>query len=128
MGAASDYLEAKLLGVTLCRSTFTAPTTVYAALATAVSGDATSVTEVSGSAYARQVALFTAPSGGSVNNSADVVFPEASGSWGTLTHVLLYDASSSGNLLYYGPLDTPQAITTGFVFEIPTGSLVVGVD
>jgi len=128
MVAFSNYLETGLLGVTLCHSVFTAPATIYIGLATSVTGDATSVTEVATGSYARQAALFDAPSSGACVNSADIVFPEATLDWGTLTNVLLFDASTSGNLLYYGPLSQSQAISSGMVFEIPDGSLIIGLD
>lgn len=128
MTAFSNYLETKVLGVTLCRSVFTAPTTIYAALATAISADGDTVTEVSGGSYARVVALWNAPSSGACTNNGDIVWPEATAGWGTVTHVALYDASTTGNLLYYGPLTSSQAVNTGNVFEIPNGSLSVGLD
>ena len=45
-----------------------------------------------------------AASAGGIKNSDTVYFPEATGSWGTCTHYLLFDAVTAGNLLAYGKL------------------------
>ena len=44
------------------------------------------------------------PSAGGIKNTDTIYFPEATGSWGTCTHYLLFDSSTEGNLLAYGPL------------------------
>jgi hypothetical protein len=54
-----------------------------------------------------------------------VEFPQAGGSWGTVSHIGILDASSSGNLLYYTALDASKTIATGDVFRIAIGSLSV---
>ena len=45
----------------------------------------------------------TATAGG-IKNSDTVYFPEATGSWGTCTHYLIFDKDTGGNLLAYGAL------------------------
>jgi hypothetical protein len=85
-------------------------------------GEAGSVTELSGSAYARQTVAFTT-SGNTTSNNAAVEFPTATGSWGTVTHVGVYDASTSGNLMAYATLSASKAIDTGDVFRVPSGDL-----
>lgn len=125
MSAISNYLENALINGTLRASSYTAPTTVYVALFTSDPTDAGSGTECSGSAYVRQSATFAAPSNGASTTSADIQFPQAGGSWGTITHFGIFDASSSGNLLYHGALTVSKTIDTGDVFKIAAGSLTV---
>ena len=125
MSAISNYLENALINGTLRASSYTAPTTVYVALFTSDPTDAGSGTECSGSAYVRQSASFAAPSNGASTTSADIQFPQAGGSWGTITHFGIFDASSSGNLLYHGALTVSKTIDTGDVFKIAAGSLTV---
>jgi hypothetical protein len=125
MSAISNYLENALINGTLRATSYTAPATVYVALFTSDPTDAGSGTECSGSAYVRQSATFAAPSNGASSTSADIQFPQAGGSWGTITHFGIYDASSSGNLLYHGALTVSKAIDTGDVFKIASGSLTV---
>ncbi|MGB2469903.1 MAG: phage tail fiber protein, partial [Flavobacteriales bacterium] len=43
---------------------------------------------------------------------------QATGAWGTITHFGIFDASSSGNLLYHGALTASKTIATGDVLKI----------
>lgn len=125
MAEMSNYLENALINVTLRATSYTAPTTVYVALYTDDPTDADTGTEVSGTSYARQSVTFGAPSNGATTNSAAVEFPQAGGSWGTVTHIGIRDASTAGNLLYHTALDASKTIATGDVFRIASGSLSV---
>ena len=123
----SNYLENALLNATLNNTTYTSPATTYLALFTSDPTDAGTGTEVSGGSYARQALSFDTASGtsGLVATDADVEFPQATGSWGTVGWIGIYDASTSGNLLYHTALDVSKAIDTGDIFKISTGSLTV---
>lgn len=125
MSAMSNYLENALVNATLRNTSYTSPAAVYVALFTTDPTDAGSGTEVSGGSYARQAATFGSPSNGASTTSADISFPQATGSWGTVTHFGVYDASSSGNLLYHGALTASKTIETGDIFKIASGSLAV---
>ena len=125
MAEMSNYLENALINATLRNTSYTTPTTVYLALYTSDPTDADSGTEVSGTSYARQSITFGAPSNGVSTNSEAIEFPQAGGSWGTVTHVGIRDASSAGNLLYHTPLDASKTIATGDVFRVAIGSLSV---
>jgi hypothetical protein len=119
----TNFLETEILDHVFAGAAYTAPGTKYLALFTAISdGEAGSVTELSGDAYARQSVAFTT-SGNTTSNNAAVEFPTATGSWGTVTHVGVYDASSSGNLMAYATLSSSKAIATGDVFRVPSGDL-----
>lgn len=128
MAELSNYLENKLLDHVLRNVSYTSPTTVYVGLFTTDPTDGNTGTEVSGGSYARQVLSVTTASGGIVTSSADVTFPQATGSWGTISHIGLLDALSSGNLLMHTPLTTSRAIETGDVLKISTGSLTASLD
>lgn len=125
MAEMSNYLEDALINATLRATTFTSPAAVYVGLHTADPTDAGTGTEVSGGSYTRKAATFAAPSNGVSATSADVTFDQATGSWGTITHIGIWDASSSGNLLYHTPLDASKTIDTGDIFKIASGSLTV---
>jgi hypothetical protein len=125
MSAASDYLENKLLDHSLATTAYTAPGAVYVGLFTSDPTDAGTGTEVSGGSYARQSATFGAASSGSASTSATITFPAATASWGTITHVGIYDASSSGNLLFHGAVTTSKAIESGDTFQISSGNLTI---
>ncbi len=120
----SNYLENALINATLRATTFTSPTTVYVSLHSADPTDAGG-SEISGGSYARKAVTFGAPSNGTSTNSADVTFDQATASWGTITHIGIQDALTSGNLLYHTPLTTSKTIDTDDVFRIASGQLSV---
>ena len=125
MAEFSNYLENALINAVLRNTSYTSPATVYVSLYTSDPTDADSGTEVSGGSYARTAVTFGAPSNGVSTNSADVTFPTATASWGTVTHIGIHDASTSGNLLFHTPLDTSKTIDSGDIFKITTGNLSV---
>lgn len=125
MAAMSNYLENALINATLRNTSYTSPSTIYVALFTSDPTDAGTGTEVSGGSYARKAMTFGAPSNGVSTNSAAVEFDQATADWGTITHFGLYDASSSGNLLYHGQLTASKVIENGDVFKFATSSLSV---
>jgi hypothetical protein len=125
MAEMSNYLENALINATLRNTSYTSPTTTYLALYTSDPTDADTGTEVSGGSYARQAITFGSPSNGVSTNSAAIEFPTATGSWGTITHVGIRDASTAGNLLYHTPLDASKVIASGDIFRISTGNLSV---
>ena len=128
MAEMSNFLENALVNATLRNTTYTSPATVYVALFTTDPTDAASGTEVSGGSYARTSVAFAAPSNGASASSADCTFPTCTSTWGTVSHIGIFDASTSGNLLYHTPLDTSKTIETGDIFKIASASLTVTLD
>lgn len=124
MAAMSDYLETQLINAVLRGSSYSGAT-VYVALYTTATDDASGGSEVSGGGYARQVVTFSAPSNGVASNSATVTFPAATAGWGTVTHVAVTDAPSGGNRLFHGPLAISKSINSGDVFTLPSGQLEI---
>ena len=125
MAEISNFLENAIINATLRNTTYTSVATVYVSLWTTDPTDAGSGTEVSGGSYARTAVTFGAPSNGVTTNSADVTFPTATGSWGTVGWIGINDALSSGNLLYHTALDASKTIASGDIFKISTGNLSV---
>jgi hypothetical protein len=121
----STYLQNAIINATLRNTAYTSPATVYVALSTTTITAGGSITEVSGGSYARQAVTLSAPSSGATANSANVVFPTATGSWGTITDIGVFDASTGGNLLYFTPLTASKSIASGDIFQISTGNLTV---
>jgi hypothetical protein len=125
MAEMSNFLEDALINATLRNTTYTSVATVYVSLWTSDPTDAGSGTEVSGGSYARTAVTFAAPSNGVTTNDADVTFPTATASWGTVGWIGINDAATSGNLLYHTALDTSKTIDSGDIFKISTGNLSV---
>jgi hypothetical protein len=140
MGAFSVYLENALLDHVLNNGralTYTPPATLYIALFTSSGGLENNTegeqTEVSGGAYARQSLdgssnYFTPAAAGATSNYDDIEFPVATADWGTITHVAIMDASTSGNVLIWGELATEKLIETGDQFKSTAGNLDITLD
>ena len=125
----TNFLETEILDHVFAGSAYTAPATLYLALYTAAPGETGGGTEVStsGTAYARQTVAFTT-TGNTTSNTAAVEYPTATASFGTVTHVGVFDASTAGNLMAYASLSSSKTIDTGDVFRVPTGDLDITLD
>jgi len=123
-GSFTDYLEDKILKHVFTNTAYTSPTTVYVGLFTVAPSDTGGGTEVSGSGYARKSAAFTVSGTGTLaTNSSAIEFDAATGSWGTIVAVAIFDASTSGNMLAFADLTTIKTIASGDVLRIPVGDL-----
>ena len=117
--AKSDYQEAQVLDGTLRTSAFVKPAGVYVALFTTVTDDTGGGTEVTGGGYTRiqhgpSDATWTDPAGTGVTaNIGDIQFPDPTGDWGTVGWFALFDAATSGNMLYHGALVAPKIVNGG---------------
>lgn len=117
--------------------------TMYLALLTAVTdAEAGTVTEATGTNYARVAVqpngttwrstqgTTTFPSSGSngtTDNNSQISFPQAGGSWGTISHVAIYDAPTAGNLLYYYDV-ADQAVASGNTVTFNANAITLQVD
>lgn len=122
----SDYLENKFLEYVLRSGTFASPTSVYLGLFTATPNDAGGGTEVaSANAYARKqlTGAFDAASAGATANTATITFPTATGVWGLITSIGIFDAPTGGNLLFYGSFSSSLQVDTGDTLSIAAGAL-----
>tara|TARA_R100001510_G_C7589290_1_gene159554 strand:- start:456 stop:842 length:387 start_codon:yes stop_codon:yes gene_type:complete len=125
MSALSDYAENKILDHLLGTSAYTFPSQAYLGLSTASLADDNSGTELTGNNYSRVAINFDAASGGTTDNSAAVEFAAATGSWGSVSHFGIFDASSSGNLLVHGAFSAAKTIGSGDILKVAAGDLDV---
>ena len=125
----SNFLETEILDHVFAGAAYTAPTTHYLALYTAAPGETGGGTEVSatGTAYARQSVAFTT-TGNTTSNTAAVEYATATASYGTVTHVGVFDAVTAGNLMAYAALTTSKLIDSGDVFRVPAADLDITLD
>ena len=141
MSAMSDYLENKLVDQLFRGQAFSFPSTLYVGLLTAAPSDAGGGTEVSGGSYARAsitpslanfsgtqgagTTLASSGTGGQTSNNTAITFPTPSANWGAVTHFGIYDASSGGNLLFWGALSVAKTVNQSDVVSFPSASLAV---
>ena len=102
------------------------PTNYYIGLSTSaptISGSG--VTEPSiDVGYARvRLTSLSEPNDGVVTNSQAINFNESTASWGTITHFVIFDSATAGNLLMYGTLSTPRSVETATIMTIKEGYL-----
>lgn len=111
-----------------------APVIHVALSTTAPAEDGTGVTEPVGNGYARvataaidwNAATLADPS--LVDNANVITFPEATGPWGTVTHAVLFDALTAGNVIGSGALGTSKSPTAGDTPSFAAGSLDISLD
>jgi hypothetical protein len=123
----TNDLETRVLQWALTNGSPTRPTAWYVGLFTGAPGEAGGGTEVSGGSYVREAVTFTV-SGNTATNNAAIEWPTATGSWGTVAYVAIFDADTSGNMLAYATLTASKTISTGDVLRIPAGDLDVTLD
>ena len=131
----SNYLESALLNHSFGKTAFTMPATVAAALftSTATAGELEAGTltnqVANANAYARVAvpagSITASTGGGALTTSADITFPTATGSWGTVRFVAFMDSTTygTGNVLWFGQLTADKTIESGDVFKILAGQL-----
>jgi len=123
----SNTYETLVLQYTFTNASVTRPTAWYIGLFTAAPGEAGGGTEISGNAYVREAVTFSV-TGDTATNTAAIEWPVATGNWGTITHVAVFDASTSGNQIAYAALTASKVIATGDVIRIPAGDLDITLD
>jgi hypothetical protein len=134
MTALSSYAERKVLDHLFKNTAYTSPT-AYMGLFTTDPTDSASGTEVSGNGYARieisskMASASTGSDNSTIVSNADITFPTASGGdFGVITHIGIFDALTSGNLLASGSLTSSKTISDGDTFRINSGSLTITID
>lgn len=137
--SASNYLAKELLDHVLSAAAYSAPATLYLGLTADIMDDTdtgSTVTEPGGGSYAR-VAItnnatnFPAATGTTTatkSNGAEFAFPQATADWftaggGEAQYWFLADAPTGGNIIVYGPLDTPTPVLNNDTFTLPAGNL-----
>ena len=129
MSAMTDYLENKLIDHLFRGRSFSAPAVLAVGLFTAAPSDAGGGTEVSGGSYARgqlnpsdsnwestqgtTTAVASSGTGGATQNAVAITFPTPSANWGTITHFAIFDATTSGNMLFWGALTASKTVNNG---------------
>lgn len=96
--------------------------------------DGSGFSEPVGNAYARVSSSKTADWSAATDGASGkvekthttvITFPQATGSWGTAGWFGIHDAGGGGNLLHWGPLDTPVPININDDQRFNAGGLIV---
>lgn len=128
MSALTNFSENLLLNWLMTNGAASRPTTWYVGLFTAAPSDAGGGTEVSGGGYARQAVTFNAAVSGATANAGEVSFTATGGNFGTVTHMAIFDAASSGNMLWHGALTASRTVNNGDTLTFPAGDIDLTLD
>lgn len=129
----STFLDNALLNEILGGTNYAPPANVFVGLSTTTPTKAGgSISEPAGNAYARvsvanSAANFPNASNSSKANGSVITFPEATGTWGTVTHFVVYDAATAGNVLVYGSLGASKLIEAGDTPSFSVGALTTSI-
>ena len=123
----TNAFETTILNWGFTADSATRPTSWYVALYTVAPNDTGGGTELRGNAYVREASTFSV-TGDTASNTGAIEWAAATGSWGTVVAIGVFDAVSAGNLLAYGNLTSSKTIQTGDIFRIPAGDLDITLD
>jgi hypothetical protein len=125
MAALSDYSEKLLLDWAMTTGSATRPTAWYVALYTAAPLDSGGGTEVTGGGYVRKAVTFDAAAtpGGTTSNAGIVTWTASGANFGTVVAIGIFDAVSSGNLLWHGAMTASKIVNDGDTLEFSAGNI-----
>ena len=108
------------------------PETYYIGLSTSApdsTGVCTGEPSTSGTGYAR-VALdsLSEPNAGVIKNTTPIIFNESVTNWGTVTHYVVYDSATGGNLLFFGALSISRSVEQNTIITIKAGELSIALE
>ncbi len=124
-GSKSTYLANAILDHMLGGPDYARPATVYVGIfTTAPSAGGVGGVEATGGGYARIAVTnnstnFPASSNGIKYNGVAFTWASFTASMGTFNAIGIFDASTGGNLLRWGPLSSPRTVNSGEGFQIP---------
>jgi len=112
------------------KASWSMPAAVYVGLSsTTPTSGGSNVTEPSGGNYARvqvTAAQFTSASSGATETNTDKSFSQANADWLSgvnLTHLVIYDAASSGNFQGFASLAVAKPVFSADTAKINSGDL-----
>ena len=125
MAEMSDYLENKILDYVLRNTADWAPTAVYLALHTGDPTDVTSAGLANEVDVTRQAIEFDAAHAttGLTQNTDIETFTSMPAA--TVTHIGIWDAASSGNLLFHTAVGSSKTVGSGDTISIAAGAVTI---
>lgn len=118
----SAYLRSKMVKLVSNQQAFSAPSNLYLAIYSSDPTINNTGVEAAGGSYARQQLSFAAESNGTVQSNTSESFTMPAGTW---THWGILDASSAGNLLYFGSFDIGIVTAGGGSISIASGDISI---
>ena len=128
--SSTTYASNKILNYEFGGTTYSLPATWYFGLSTTSTGSSGSSATEPTDTYARvgitnNHSNFSVSVTGSLVNSGSIVFPQSSGSWGTITDVGIWDLASGGNCWHYQSLGSSRIVSGSSIVQFLPGSLTI---
>lgn len=130
MSAFSNYLEDQITGW-IAGTSMTAPTATFVQL---YSQDPTDAGSATGALYSRVTVASGAGSwtrgtggAGTITNASAITITSSATATASATHFGVFDASATGNLLFYGALTTSKSIAVGDEVKFNASALTLTV-
>lgn len=129
-GAINNYLANKLLDHLLKTAAYTVPTNLKVAFSTADPlDDGSGLAEPTGNNYARIICnTWDIASNGATQNTNAITSNVATGSWGTITHVVIFDDEATPNQLLRAAIIPSQPVGANDNLEYQAGGLDITLD
>jgi hypothetical protein len=130
----ATYFSNKILDYLFGLTAYTPSSNLYLGVSsTAPNAGGTGVTEPVGNNYARctmanNKTSFTDAAAGALSNEIEFTFNEATGNWGVMTHFVIYNLATGGNLLIYGQLTYSRTVEIATTLVLPIGDLLIELD
>lgn len=133
-GGFSNNLANEILDHIFMVGSYSSPASLWVGLSLASPGDDMQGNDEPNTtdAYDRiECSVWDAASGGASENTGAVTFSEATATWGTITHVTIWDHKSTAtqsNYLLWAELDTARQITSGDTPRFSAGEIDITLD
>ena len=123
------YLDLVIGNVFHTKATPALPAKYYIGLSSTppnVNGENVTEPSTIGTGYSRcEMKDLSVPAEGAIHNTTVIRFPESITDWGVMTHYVVYDALTGGNLLFYGQLSKKRTIESNTILAIKAGELKI---
>lgn len=130
-GGASDYLANALINFMFRNQSFSQPDchVGFCSSAPVDSDTGSTISELSGGGYSRvNFSDWTTAASGALTNNTDIDFVTPTADWTTITHSVICDALTGGNLLVYATATPNQAPLTGDPVKFVAGTYDITMD
>lgn len=129
--AITYYSGNRVLDYNFGGTAYSVPSSYYFGLSsTSINIDGSGATEPSGGSYSRigftnNKTNWGNASNASLTNAAAIQFPESSASWGTITYVAMWDASTSGNIWWFDALSPARTVASATTVLFAIGAVTI---
>jgi hypothetical protein len=127
----TNYASAKILDKAFGKIDYTPPTNYYLGLSTTpISSSGSNATEPTSGSYARVLVAndktyFGYAAAAVITNGCAITFTTSGSAWGTITHMGLWDALTSGSVWFYEALPVAKVVQIATQVSFDVGAIQI---